>query len=94
MASQDQPMPSVEALSLVLYQPEAFDVVMADTDEVIPRSAVQVTNPPPWLITLHEQLEAAHKHVRDIALSVGQEHVKDLTTLKEQYEIMRKNYTI
>ncbi|KAJ4354967.1 hypothetical protein N0V85_009579 [Neurospora sp. IMI 360204] len=90
---QDQPMTSVEALSLVLYQPEAFDVVMTDRDEVIPRSEVQVTNPPPWLLTLHEQLEAAHKQVREIALTVGQEHTKDLTALKEQYEILRKNYT-
>ncbi|KAH7633845.1 hypothetical protein B0T09DRAFT_99309 [Sordaria sp. MPI-SDFR-AT-0083] len=89
---QDQPMPSVEVLSLVLYQPEAFDVVMTDPDTAIPRSEVQVTNPPPWLIALHEQLANAHGQLRNIALSVGQEHAKDLTTLKEQYEILRKNY--
>ncbi|KAJ4346051.1 hypothetical protein N0V85_009780, partial [Neurospora sp. IMI 360204] len=31
---------------------------------------------------------------REIAISVGAEHARDLTALKEQYEVLRKNYTI
>ncbi|WPJ62585.1 hypothetical protein SMAC4_10745 [Sordaria macrospora] len=93
MASpQDQPVPSVENSSLVLYHPGDFDTVMTNSDDAIPRSLVQVTNPPPWLITLHDQFAAAHAQVREMTLSVGHEHTRDLTALKEQYDILRKNY--
>lgn len=93
MASpQDQPVPSVENSSLVLYHPGDFDTVMTNSDDAIPRSLVQVTNPPPWLIALHDQFAAAHAQVREMTLSVGHEHTRDLTALKEQYDILRKNY--
>ncbi|KAK1773028.1 hypothetical protein QBC45DRAFT_428649 [Copromyces sp. CBS 386.78] len=57
-------------------------------------SHVRVPNPPPWLVILHDQLALAHNQIRGIALAVGNKHTQELTTLKEQYEVLRKNYNI
>lgn len=99
MASpQDNPISSVEVdNSLVLYKAttnEDFDVIMGNSQHELVPSETRVTNPPPWLVTLHEQLTLAHDQVREIALSVGQNHSQQLASLKEQYEVLRKNYAV
>ncbi|KAJ4420153.1 hypothetical protein N0V85_000720 [Neurospora sp. IMI 360204] len=95
--NQDAPMTSVESPSttLVLYNPVDFDVVMTDGGATeIPTGTVSVNDPPPWLVALHQQLAVAHNHIREIAVAVGKKQVHELTSLKEQYEVLKKNYTV
>ncbi|KAK3342351.1 hypothetical protein B0H65DRAFT_467992 [Neurospora tetraspora] len=91
-SNPDTPMLSVEpTTTLVLYNPVDFDVVMKEDGEAqIPTGIVSVDNPPPWLVTLHQQLTTAHNHLREIAVTVGQEQIHELASLKEQYEVLKK----
>lgn len=97
MASDpDNPIPSVEAstnMTLALYQPAGFDVVMSNSDD-IPTGSVTVNDPPSWLIAMHEQIARAHNQIREIPSSIDQERTQELATLREQYENLRDNYTL
>ena len=89
-------MDSVEATNtLVLYEPASFNEIMRNDQLItIPTGTIKVKDPPAWLTTLHEQIAAAHNQVRVIALAIGQEHAQELTTLKEQYDILKKSYNV
>ncbi|KAK3946653.1 hypothetical protein QBC32DRAFT_225716, partial [Pseudoneurospora amorphoporcata] len=43
---------------------------------------------------IHEQFATARNQVREIALAISKEQTKELTTLKEQYKALQKNYNL
>ncbi|KAK3947886.1 hypothetical protein QBC32DRAFT_318373 [Pseudoneurospora amorphoporcata] len=70
---RDTPMASVETTTdttLVLYNPQDFNVVMTGNDDIA-TGPVVVNNPPAWLVAIHDQIAKAHYQVREIAFSIG-----------------------
>ncbi|KAK3946716.1 hypothetical protein QBC32DRAFT_319698 [Pseudoneurospora amorphoporcata] len=59
---RDTPMASVETTTnttLVLYNPQDFDVVMTGNDDIA-IGPVLVNNPPAWLVAMHDQIAKAY----------------------------------
>jgi len=92
MATSPSPDPSRE---VVLYNPQAFDVVMRDAPEieVITDREGALANPPEWILAMGHALKTAHDQIREIKREAKQEAQKNTELLKVQYEDMRSVYT-
>ncbi|KAK4230167.1 hypothetical protein QBC38DRAFT_410684, partial [Podospora fimiseda] len=76
----------------ILWAPPSFDVVMRDAPPNLPPSDVHVRDVPPWIRSLHEQLERAYQQVLEFQQLDAQASQGELASIKKQYEAMRSNY--
>ncbi|KAJ2991899.1 hypothetical protein NUW58_g2354 [Xylaria curta] len=80
-----------ESLELVLYNPQGYDVVMANTPE-IEHSEVTISNPPAWVIELHNQMLESHSALRSLATDVGLARIENADAIREQYTVIQRMY--
>lgn len=77
--------------TLVLYQPQGFDVVMKDAPELAV-SAIRVEHPPDAVRDLHNRLREAYETVRTMATNVTKNHRQGLAQVRAQYDAMVQSY--
>ncbi|KAI1818862.1 hypothetical protein F4861DRAFT_544687, partial [Xylaria intraflava] len=87
-SASPQPQPSN---AVVVYEPQAFDVVMADAPALASRGTIE--NPPEWLQEFTRQFAESHDAVVAYSRSLSTENQHDIENLRQQYDQIRTSYT-
>ncbi|KAK3684195.1 hypothetical protein B0T22DRAFT_384088 [Podospora appendiculata] len=77
--------------SLVLYNPQEFDVVMRDAADLAVTND-RIDNPPEWLVYLHDKIARTYSAMQSLAKDVRATQRQDLEELKRGYNQMRDHY--
>jgi hypothetical protein len=92
MSATDPMDTSNQPTSLVTYEPRPFNEVLAGAVIFQQDTSTPISNPPAWLLEIHQHLKDTQANIQHISQAVNQEHRSGLTQLQEQYNALRKAY--